>query len=155
MDKKPHITPEQFLLQNMTPDELAHIASCDFCADAFADYVEGHALLAAPKHMQASILARSRQPDVQIIAKSNHASKKLQLFYYSLKVGFATAFALGLLIWSPAISLSLQQPSIPRESLQAPVNAFYDKAMQISDKINGFSKQLFQLEESFYDKQEK
>lgn len=157
MDNRQHIDLKQDTCQNMTLPDLEHIASCDYCAEQFADYVEQQELLTAPKHMQDSIMTRSKQLDIQVIAKSNRASKKLQLFYYSLKVGFATAFALGMLFsMSPISGFSdtVYMPPAPRESYDTR-NAWYDKANQFTNKLNDFKNQLFELEESFYDKQEK
>ncbi|MEG0687330.1 MAG: hypothetical protein RSB57_04205 [Hungatella sp.] len=126
-------------------EELEQLANSDFCMMQFADRLEADGLLTAPKHMQDNILARSRQLDVQIVAKTNEASKNLQLFYYSLKVGFATVFALSFL---------LAIPQIPMVS-PSRVNVFYEKAQEINDQLQEFSNQLFQMEVTFYDKQKK
>lgn len=155
MDEKQHINLSGDGLRRMDTDALEHIASCSFCADQLAAYVEEHAMLTAPKHMQDSILARSRQLDVLVIASSNRASKKMQLLCYSLKVGFAAAFALGLLLWQPETMQFSLLPPVTLESHESSSRPLYDKAQQITDKINGFSKQLFQSEVTFYDEQEK
>ncbi|MEG0215809.1 MAG: hypothetical protein RR685_06695, partial [Hungatella sp.] len=106
-------------------EELEQLANSDFCMMQFADRLEADGLLTAPKHMHDNIRARSRQLDVQIVAKTNEASKNLQLFYYSLKVGFATVFALSFL---------LAIPQIPMVS-PSRVTVFYEKAQEINDQL--------------------
>lgn len=152
MDHKKHINPKHLSMK-----DLDHLGDCTFCAEQFADYIEEYELMTAPKYMQDSILTRSRQLDVQVIAKTNHASRKVQLFCYSLKVGLAAAFALGVLIWSPSIPSSFAKPPMTQESQTwfTPKYPLYNRAQSITDKIYDFSNQLIELEETFYDKQEK
>lgn len=95
-----HLTNDQFR-SGLTEAQLSHIAACTGCADLFAEYMESESLLTAPMDLRESVLRRSRQIDVQMIAKTNQASRQLQLFYYSLRVGFAVLGALVLLALTP------------------------------------------------------
>ena len=54
-------------------------------------------ILTAPARMKSEILSKLNRPEVQIIAKSNRISKKLELFYFSLRVGTAVLCSLALL----------------------------------------------------------
>ena len=71
--------------QNHTPNlSLLTDASRNcFYADRLADMVETQGLIKAPSNLKASILERSRQMDVQLIAHSNRLSKKLELFKFN------------------------------------------------------------------------
>lgn len=94
MEKQQHINPEYFKT-GLSPEEYSHLAACPFCCEQFADYIENQELITAPAHLKSSIMERSRDLDVQIVAGSNHLSKRLQLFYFSLKVGAAVLCALN------------------------------------------------------------
>lgn len=63
--------------------------------------VETEGLITAPAHMKQEILERSRRMDVQLVVQSRRLSKKMQLFFYSLKVGAAVAMALFMLFLVP------------------------------------------------------
>lgn len=95
-----HLTEEDFRT-GLTLEQWAHIAQCSRCADLFADYMEAQPLLSAPRDFQESVMKRSRQAGIVMISKTNQISKRLQLFYYSLKVGVAVACALFLLAVIP------------------------------------------------------
>ena len=63
--------------------------------------VEAEGLLPAPVHMKQEILERSRSLDYQIRVQTRQIPKKLQFFYYSLKVGAAVVMALFLVTMVP------------------------------------------------------
>ena len=63
--------------------------------------VESEGLIKAPVHMKAEILERSQRPDYQIALQTRQISKKMQFFFYSLKVGAAVVTALLLLFMIP------------------------------------------------------
>ena len=58
-------------------------------------------LLPAPVHMKQEILERSRSLDYQIRVQTRQIPRKLQFFYYSLKVGAAVVMALFLVTMVP------------------------------------------------------
>ena len=70
---------------------LEEIASDLSEAQRFGDLLEQQGLLKAPANLKASVLERSRQADVRLIAGTNHFSKKTRLLCYSLKGGLAAA----------------------------------------------------------------
>lgn len=150
MDRNVHLNHDP-----VTPEDLEHLLSCEFCLEQFADRIEAGQMLTAPRNMKAAILERSQKPDVQVIAKSNHASKRLQLFYYSLKVSFAAACALGLLIWSPQLPIIQRTPPTFIEEDFSFSDQFFQHTRNFSDTINKLSNKLFQSEVTFYDEQEK
>ena len=131
----------------LTLEELEHLASCDFCMDQFADYMEDQELLTAPRYLKEDILKRSHQFEVQIIAKSNQASKKLELFYYALKVGFAAVFAIAFLViapslTSPAFSSRIESGPVPPGQEQ-PFERLFDGVEKMTNRLNDFTKQLY------------
>jgi hypothetical protein len=76
---------------------LTHISSCDFCAELFATSVEQE-LIDAPVDMKSNLFNAVGRPNMQITQKFKATSKRIQLFWYSLKVGTAAIGALLLLL---------------------------------------------------------
>lgn len=136
---KQHIEPSRFS-GRLSPEEMEHLASCPWCRDAFAGFIERQELVRAPASLKASVLERSRGLDVQIIAGSNHLSKKLQMFYYSLKVGAAVLCALALLTIAPNLASDPAARAIrPIQKTQEAVQWGY------YEKVDHFTKQLNRL----------
>lgn len=135
-----HIDPSRFC-GCLTAKELEHLAACPWCRDSFADFIEGEELLKAPADFKSSVLERSRGLDVQIIAGSNHLSKKLQMFYFSLKVGTAVLCALALLTVAPDLATRSAARAV------RPVSAIQETAGQWEyyERIDHFTKQLNRL----------
>ncbi len=133
---------EIFSLETMAKDQAK--------AEEFADYLEERGLLSAPANLKSSILEKSRQPDVQIIAGSNHLSKKIQLLRYSLKVGLAAACSIGFIIAMPR--LKGRYALFPQTLSTVPVYVgAYEKIQEWNGKINEFSKSFFHMEVPLYD----
>lgn len=139
--QKQHLSREH-LKGTMTEEELKHLSTCRFCRETLADYVEAHELLTAPAGLKASILEQSRRPDVQFIAGTNQVSKKLQLFFFGLKVSAAVLCSLALLAIAPGFSKELAV-----KSAQAGYRIEQSAGRQWSlyDKVDNFTKQLNQL----------
>lgn len=133
---------EKFSLEAMADDPAK--------AEEFADYLERRGLLAAPGNLKSSILERSRQADIRIIAGSNQLSKKTQLFRYSLKVSLAAACSIGVIITMPGPHERHSAASQTYRRVPIYVEA-YEKIQEWNGKINQFSKSLFDLEVSLYD----
>lgn len=164
MDKQTHInlTQSREPSVGLTMEDLEHLASCDFCVEQFADYIENQEFLAAPRYLKEDILKRSQQFEVQIVAKSNQASKKLELFYYTLKVGFAAAFAIAFLViapslTSPAFPTTIAYGPVSQSQEHRPFSRLFDGALRITDKLSDLTGQLyeFKMEVTPDDKQEK
>lgn len=133
---------ETFSLEAMAGDSAK--------AEEFADRLEKRGLYSAPANLKSSILERSRQADVRLIAGSNHLSKKTQLFRYSLKVSLAAACSIGFIIAMP--QLRDRYPVSPRASARPPIYVeAYEKIQKWNGKINELSKSFFDLEVRFYD----
>lgn len=133
---------EKFPLETMAKDQAK--------AEEFADYLEERGLLSAPANLKSSILERSRQPDVRLIAGSNRLSKKTQLIRYSLKVSLAAACSIGFIIAMPR--LHSRYSVSPQASPKVPVYVeAYEKIQEWNGKINEFSKSLLHMEVPLYD----
>lgn len=114
-----HIDPRR-PVSSLSRDELAHLSSCSFCRQQFALQAEEHELLPAPSRMKSEILSQLNQPRVQIIAKTNRLSKKLELFYFSLRVGTAVLCSLALLSFAPALPGPARTPGEIRQENTRP-----------------------------------
>lgn len=142
----------------LSEKELVHLSGCRHCQEAFADYVEQYEVLPAPRHLKASVLERSRRPDIQIIAGSNQISKKLQMFYFSLKVGAAVLCALSLLTIAPVISRQLETD---KDFLSKEYNIddsdrqwlYYERVNNLTAKLNKLSNTNMEVRK--HDKKEK
>lgn len=154
-----HISPDEWK-GTLSEEAIKHLAVCPRCREALADYIESAEYLTAPGHLKASILNRSQKLDVQLIAGSNHLSKRLQLFYYSLKVGTAVVCALTLLFMAPDMARQAAEHS-PKESLhQKRIEYFSPKHWEYYEHIDQLTKQLnklsnLNLEVFRYDKEER
>lgn len=133
---------------------LEKASSSEFYAEQLAVLVETHGLMAAPANLKSSILARSRQLDVQLFAKSNQLSKKLVLWYYELKVVLAAACCVGVILSAPGMH---EQYMLSRNaSNHRPIHMnTYEFIQEFQEKVDDFSKRLWEMGGSSYDKQEK
>ena len=77
---------------------LEEIASDLSEAQRFGDLLEQQGLLKAPANLKASVLERSRQADVRLIANGNRLSKRTELIRYSLKVSLAAACSIAVIV---------------------------------------------------------
>lgn len=123
---------------------LEKASSSDFYAERLADLVETQGLLTAPANLKPSVLARTRQLDVQLIARSNRLSKKLTLWYYEVKVTLAVACCVGFIISAPGAH---------KKYLSNPVHTeAYEIIQEFNEKVDDFSKRLWEMEVEPYDK---
>ena len=128
---------------------LEAMASDDLEAERFADYLEAQGLLRAPANLKASVLEKGCHMDVQLTATANRISRRAELFFYGLKVGFAVACSVTAIAVMPWLHRDSGFRS-PRKYTPAYVEA-YEKIQEWNGKINSFSKSLFNLEVPFYD----
>ncbi len=100
---------------NITLEELEHIASCDICADKYANAIEQYTMIKAPHYLKDNILQEYRAFTKVRKEKTNNRLhlpwKKLQLFGYSMKIGLAMCGALILINFAPAGSTPREKPS--------------------------------------------
>ncbi len=126
----------------------------EFYAERLADLVESQGLLEAPANLKSSILARSSQMDVRLMARSNKLSKKLALWYYGLKVTLAAACCVGFILSAP--DMHHRYVLSRNDSDYKPIRMeTYERIREFQEKVGDFSKQFWETEVSFYDEQEK
>ncbi len=112
---------------------------------------ESEGLIPAPVHMKQEILERSRGLDYQIRVQTRQIPKKLQFFYYSLKVGAAVVMALFLVMMVPrempdmsgAEAIAVQQ----EESLGNKVNRGMQTVNRMLDGVNFYLNGNFLMED--------
>ncbi len=119
-------------------ETLEEIAGSDDLMNAFADETERYYYVPAPRDFASSLKKRSQALDIQAVAKTHQASRKLQLFIYSLRVGTAVAGALLLLFALPSLDRpGLREPE-HRFELQDSLNT-----RSLSDSLSEFSYEIF------------
>jgi hypothetical protein len=123
-------------------------------------------LIPAPFDMKNNILKATKRPEVQIARKINETSKRMQLLWYSLKVGTATIGALVVLTLVMHSGMGInanpdRKPVIPVQqntddndniSLTA---AIRDKMNNFSSSILDFSNNILNTEVNNHDQKEK
>lgn len=145
--------------ESLTEEEISHISSCRFCREELTGHVEQYEMLTAPKNLKASILEQSKHLDVQLIAGTNQISKRLQLFYFSLKVSAAILCMLSMLTVAPhflrQLELGLQEArdSIPAIGQSAENWQYYERVENLTARLYELSNS--NVEEYDYDKKEK
>ena len=121
---------------------LEEIASDLSEAQRFGDLLEQQGLLKAPTNLKASVLERSRQADVRLIANGNRLSKRTELIRYSLKVSLAAACSIAVIVTVP----SRDRDHVPPLHMEA-----YEKMQILTGKFVRFSRSLLNLEVFFDD----
>lgn len=141
-----HISEDQWMRfhkHQLTPDEelllLNHVCECDFCSSRMANTLPAEEQLSAPRWM--------KQETIQYVQKHTLFHRllqgpKLQLFFYSLRVGVAVAFALLLLVHIDFTNA----PELHTENRVSLTGMLLDGSNQISDKLYEFSTSLVQKE---------
>ena len=138
--------------QNHTPNLsfLADASRNSFYADQLADMVETQGLIKAPSNLKASILERSRQMDVQLIAHSNRLSKKLELFTYGLKGSVAVYCCVCFILTTPATKKEMR--FLQLFSDYTPLHVEATEKLQIwAERLLEFSDQLWDREGLLHD----
>lgn len=109
----------------------------------FIQCIEENDMIKAPIQMKEEILKKSKSPVIRIAVESKKVSKKVQFFWYSLKISAAVAIALTLLIF-----ISIPANFVPSVKT-GPVNKewnitekIYDRSTQVSDILYKFSNKI-------------
>lgn len=78
---------------------LTHTASCPSCGDAWMAYMQRHSevLEQPPAYLAEEIIERVHQPDAVLAQKAYTTSKRVQLFFYSLKISVALFISIYML----------------------------------------------------------
>lgn len=136
-----HTDPQQFH-KNLSEEDIKHISNCRFCREQLAEYIGERELVSAPRDFKNSVMEQSRRLDVKLIAGTNHVSKRLQLFYFTLKVGAAVLCVLTMLTVAPELSRQL-------EGYAARIEAGSEKPPDITwnyyEKVNSLTARLNKL----------
>jgi hypothetical protein len=166
MNDKNHICKDDFDLfiqgrmdQNQTIAFLEHIGSCNFCADQLEVHMALD-MLPAPRNFKDDLLSATKRPEIQLARKAQETSKKMQLLFYSLKVGTAAVGAILLLF------LTMNLPGMHDVPKEQPANRWSDNSFsltdtlrdnmyKISDNMLDFSNDIINMEVIKNDKKEK
>ena len=162
-----HVSQEEltaFSRDSMTAGEqeafLEHVCSCNYCSELLATCMADE-IIPAPRNMKENILKAAKRPEVQIAIKSREASKQLQLFLYSLKVGTAAIAAIALLLMSMNFSSIISDPENYRPSKTVKedrvslTDTIRDRMNNISRNMLDFSNNIIKMEVTDYDQKEK
>lgn len=142
----------------MTQEELEHIASCEFCAEEYANAIEKNAMIKAPHYLKEEIMQKTgallRKNDT---ARSLLPWKKIQLFSYSLKIGLAMCGALVLLNLVPTGNIQRNEPSgtaVFINKLNTDLRNFSDSILEYTELLT-INRNMDYKEGFKYDKEEK
>lgn len=166
MNDKQHICEDEFDLflqdrmdQNQTIAFLEHIGACNFCADQLEVHMASE-MLPAPRNFKDDLLTATKRPEIQLARRAQETSKKMQLLFYSLKVGTAAAGALLLLFltmnFSGMQALPKEQPTIKWNNNNFSLtDTLRDNMYKMSDNMLDFSNNIINMEVIKNDKKEK
>ena len=134
-------------------DELRKFTADDYRDCMFAARMEQEGLLKAPENLKESILLQSQSPAVLAERTLYQTSKRLSLFYYSLKVSFAVLSMLFFL-FAGNFFLDLTRSPVPSSPPAQTTWAqqLSQQARNAGEKLQNFSENLMTLEVFDYDK---
>jgi hypothetical protein len=151
MNDNNHVLDKDFItFQNGSMNQidkekfLAHISSCDYCADLFASLMSEE-IIAAPRDMKANILAAAKRPEIRLAVQARQTTKRMRLFLYSLKVGTATVCALLLLLLTMNFSNITASFNLPEHSVsETTVSEQDNKSLttKMRDKMDNISNNM-------------
>lgn len=128
-------------------DFLEHISHCSYCADHMAHVMEQEGLVHAPRDFRESVLAQTKSLKVQTELSIHKTSAKMQLFFYSLRVGGAILGALVILFLS-SMALSFQGQHSNKELYpERPIQI--QENFSLSQELHRSSNYLNQLLQDF------
>ena len=109
----------------------------------FIQRVEENDMIKAPAQMKEEIIKMSKSPVIRIAVESKRVSKKVQFFWYSLKISAAVAIALTLLIFInlPADFVSSVNTH-PVEKEWNITEKIYNKSTQVTNTLGKFSDKI-------------
>ena len=141
--KNRHLTEENIrhMLQNRfsaeeTTEMQNHLAQCTYCADLIAKVMEEGYLVAPPPDMKEHILRKSKN-----IRKRKEYSKKMQLLFYSLRVGIAMCFTLILLF-----ATDRKMPEAQQKTMQEKAGFQLEVLNHINRSINEVTTKIITME---------
>lgn len=127
---------------------LSHISSCEECSALYSNSFSQTDMICAPHYLKSSIMDHIQHSNeiVQMVQKQK-TSINHQLFFYSLKIGFAMCGAL-LFLYSGLLSKNTN--SYAKEIPIVKMNTIDD----FNNKLYEFSNKLI-MEENNYDQEKK
>ncbi|MGI6069750.1 MAG: hypothetical protein ACOYBE_04905 [Blautia sp.] len=131
-------------------DFLEHIGTCNYCAERLAHQLETEGLLCAPKDFKENVIAQTKSLRTQTELAIHKTSAKMQLLFYSLRVGAAILGALVILFLSSA-ALSLHSGQMPSTDLPKPPTQRQEN-FSFSKKLDEGSRYLNEILQDFSDK---
>lgn len=113
---------EKFQNETMEPEEmiafLSHLEECDYCLNELAHTQECTAPALAPSYLKEQILQRAADPDVQTARIVRTTSRKMELFFYSLRTAVGVITALFLLFAANQVDFSALPHLTPHKEVQ-------------------------------------
>lgn len=125
---------------------LEHICSCDYCSTLLVQRIESE-LIAAPVDLKENILKATKRPELALIGKAKEASKRMQFFLYSLKVGTAAVGALiVLLAMSSQKTLpNTHSPLEPPKAISVQDDISVSLTASIRNNMDALSSRIFEI----------
>ncbi len=130
---------------------LEHVGSCDKCSYLLVESMEEE-LISAPFDMKDNILSSTKNIKSQKKRKPQSASKRMQLFTYSLKVFTASAAALALLVFT--FNMTDYPGNIKNEIPTEKILTYADQpsfTSSIRNKMDQFTIQLLEFSNTIID----
>lgn len=124
-----------------TVESLKSPEDLDAYTQALIRQVEAEGLIQAPRHMKQEILQRSQRVDYQLTVQTREISKKMQFFFYSLKVGAAVVTALFMVFAIPK--------ELPKSEDSGSRKPTWVQEDSIGDKLNQGLQEFNQMFEEF------
>lgn len=162
-----HIATEvfhQLKQNNLNPldqaKHLEHILVCDYCLNKYMDFISED-MIEAPSYMKEDIVSMTKQPYNKALKAYNKTAKQVQLFFYSLKVGCATAGALIALLLLTKLGnpASLSDKALEQNMLTTSRTSVSVQLKENADSLNNFlinfSNSVIKMEDYQYDQKEK
>lgn len=89
---------------------LEHLDQCSFCLDQLIHEEEETCSLTTPVYLKEQILTKAASPDVKAVKAASETSRRMQLFYYSLRTAAGVVAALFLLFTVSQVDFTSIQP---------------------------------------------
>lgn len=134
MPKTEHLTKEELISLDTSPNKLIlleHIGSCPLCSGRLAQTLLGQDMISAPHYLKQNILAKGRQLK----------QKKKEFHIYCMKIGFAVAASLAVILLSDAADISFmeirpQKTYMEQTTQRQDISDIHQRIYRSTDKLN-------------------
>lgn len=136
---------EKFKNSQMSTDEmiafLEHLDQCDFCLDQMMTHEKLAPTVSTPDYLKEQILKKAASLEVKAEKSTLETSRKMQLFYESLRTTAGVLMALALLFTVGQIDFSSLYHPAPNISAihQTDMTAVHTYPVQNEDYLRDFS----------------